>query len=58
MQKRKMEFTPRAAKYSMYTAKLPSKYVYFHAVSFQFFATVLAYCILNKCDIINNNAKQ
>ena len=32
--------------------------VYFHAVSFQFFATVLASCILNKCDIINNNAKQ
>lgn len=37
IQKRKMEFTPRAAK---------------------FFATVLASCILNKCDIINNNVKQ
>ena len=31
---------------------------YFHTVYFQFYATKFASCILNKCDFINNNAKQ
>ena len=46
-----MEFTPRTAKYSlMYTSM--------QFLFCQFFATVLTSCILNKSDIINNNAKK
>lgn len=50
IQKRKMAIYPSSCQVQFN--------VNFHVVSLQFFATVLASCILNKCDIINNNAKQ